>query len=897
LEQTAATYLERADQLSNEGDLRAAVACLQGYLQLKPDDSTVRSRLAELYDESASTSEEQHRAVDLYFRALGCVRCEECSAVAMHSEESHLRLRLGKLLLEMGDYSVAKANADRLLEVAERNLAADPHSKQSCDLRSQAVRMRALAIYAQYRSGAWKNDDDEKRSLGEVVEDALRVNPGDRALISILAEIYRDVPQWLPDARIAPNSEERNRCADKLMESLAQAHPRDGESLLAVYEYQVKHDLPAASTTLEAAFKAAPRNAAVLSAKARAERVAAQSASANGQGPDIKTHLESALVFCRQILEAKPDDETATADAAEILLQLGNSDAAIQTCAVGLKTNPNSIRLNLLAAQTQLERGRPDEVARQNRFSGNEGPLERAERLLAPFAIVANRRNSPEMRQSLADLREHAALLRGRWHFERGDVRASLSILEQSARGANTEIARTAHSLLADIYWRMTQPDQAAKHYEALADRNPQDLAARRAAANAWETMGCLNAAEKHLRRTLEKKDSASDRISLARVLFRRGQQERQPDRRLEAFDDAIKLAREAKVESDSSLSWQRESLVILASYMRQSEPIASAAWRERALLEFRDQESRCPLSPASLTELAWDYELLKASADANRVAERLVERRAQDADGYLLQAQLANKHGDAAGARAAIAKGISAVVAEQKTRFERELVEFDLAENRRKDAEKRLQSLFSELPSAKNVLLDGALLNLALDVAERAAIERDDKSAEHWETLLWNAEGPDGSLWRFVRARRLLESVEANDDPRFAEAGRLQHEISRIRPSWPLGYLLGGMLLERRGMLNEAADAYQAAASLGCRRPAVDESPAAVFARQGRCEGDKTCSAAMDDRMEGFPGSAAASPKQWLNTAGSARRSAGARLDDGARHHSDPHERPLMEN
>jgi tetratricopeptide (TPR) repeat protein len=895
-ERAAKACLERADQRVREGKPRAAAACLETYLRLKPTDGAVRARLADVYGGAAVTADENRRAIELYHQALRDLPEEEPPVAGADSKESELRVRLGELLLATQDYAAAESNADRLLAVTNKETDSCPRDQQSSSVRSQARRMRALAICEQFRRGSWKNGGCETRSLSEIVAEALESKPGDRALALILAEIYRGEPQWLPEGPIPLSSEERKQRADQLMEGLAQLNLRDCDSLLLVYDYQLRYHLPTASATLDAAIAADPKNAAVLGAKVAAECASARSASADARDAEAAVHWQSALGYCRQVLEAQAENETASADACEILLQLGDIDAAEKSCERGLSKNADSIRLNLLAAQILLERGRPREASCADRSSCGNGPLDKAERLLTPFSVATDRQNSSEKRQSLADLRERAALLRGRWHFDRGDIPKGLRILEQSALGGNLESARDANWFLADIYLRMGQPDHAAEHYEHVADLCPRTINAYRAAAGCWENAGCLDAAERNLRRALAIHGSTGDWCALGRVLLHGELKKRRAERRWEAFDEAMAHSQEAGSATDSLLSCERERLAIRAAYFGERDVRGAAVSRERALQDLHALEGKHTESPALLAELTWDYEALQASAEADKVAAELRTQRPQEAEGYLLEARLANHRGEPDRARASIAMGIGRVAAAERSPLECELVALDLADNRRKAAETRLETLIDSQMLAENIPLDGACLNLAVNIAERAAVERDDSSAEHWERLLLKIEGRDGTLWRYARARRLLETAENIADLRFAEASRLQLEIGRTRPSWARGYLLAAVLLERRDLPEEAADACRDAIRLGWRQPTVYEALTALDP-SGRYDGAERFVAELLGRLPDSQAFSAVDRRPWLPGIETARRSGQTLPHYRTARQDNPNEAPIVEN
>ena len=123
---------------------------------------------------------------------------------------------------------------------------------------------------------------------------------------------------------------------------------------------------------------------------------------------------------------------------------------------------------------------------------------------------------------------------------------------------------------------------------------------------------------------------------------------------------------------------------------------------------------------------------------------------------------------------------------------------------------------------------------------------------AKHWEDALLKLEGQEGSVWRYARARRLLDAAKDIDDPQFAEADRLQTEIRKIRPSWAPGYLLGGIIHQQRGKFAEAADDYQEAIRLGYRQLAVYEPLVALLNKLGRYSEAENCLAGLQNKSPG---------------------------------------------
>ena len=154
----ADTFLTRADQLLAEDKPREAAEYMQRYLQIRPQDSIVRARLAETYDRSATTREGKTRAIELYYQALGFGANEGNAELreSIQKKEPSLHQRLGELLSETGQFGAAEDEAGKTLELAKARLKTDPHDNQAGELRSQAKRLLAQAIYEQCKLGSGK---------------------------------------------------------------------------------------------------------------------------------------------------------------------------------------------------------------------------------------------------------------------------------------------------------------------------------------------------------------------------------------------------------------------------------------------------------------------------------------------------------------------------------------------------------------------------------------------------------------------------------------------------------------------------------------------------------------------------------------------------------------------
>ena len=144
----------------------------------------------------------------------------------------------------------------------------------------------------------------------------------------------------------------------------------------------------------------------------------------------------------------------------------------------------------------------------------------------------------------------------------------------------------------------------------------------------------------------------------------------------------------------------------------------------------------------------------------------------------------------------------------------------------------------------------DPAVLALISQLVERALEKQDFEEAKLWENELQKIEGMDGSLWRYCKARRLLSEVSGVNDPKLAEAEKLQAEILTLRPAWSSAYILNALILQRRGKSEQAAEAYQAAIKLGEHRLAVFESLVALLYKLERFSEAEKYLAQLQDQV-----------------------------------------------
>jgi tetratricopeptide (TPR) repeat protein len=121
----------------------------------------------------------------------------------------------------------------------------------------------------------------------------------------------------------------------------------------------------------------------------------------------------------------------------------------------------------------------------------------------------------------------------------------------------------------------------------------------------------------------------------------------------------------------------------------------------------------------------------------------------------------------------------------------------------------------------------------MLLDLARSA----DDRPALRRQVEALAALGPENLYWRVGRVYQLLqeapEGTAGPDDPGLREAERLTTAILEAAPTQPAGYILRGLLRQRRGRLDEAIAAYDAAVARA-GGPVAIQRLAELLARRG---------------------------------------------------------------
>jgi tetratricopeptide (TPR) repeat protein len=766
--------LARAGQLEQQGDHPAAVAALQRYVQLRPDDVAQRVRLAELFGGSAATRDEKRQALKLYALAQG-----------LAPDKLDVRRRRIELLLELGYLPQASGQAEALL--AEQGQSRDP----------VALRVRALALYYLRQFGGRVEAGDLSEALFRAVEQA----PHDVELAHALAAFLRGQL-----AEVADSGGERGRQlarqADEVMDRLVADSPDRAIALVARHRYRRDYQLPGSGDDL--------RQALALDDQQHLPEVrlaAGQEALAQKQPRKAAEFFTAAIEAGLANRAAMETLEQSHLGLGRAHLAVGSTEEALNAWQMGLKTaDPSSIELNFEIAQALIALDRLDDADKH---------LDKLEQEISMRARYL-------MPRPLSRLEQPVSALRAEWRFARKEYAEAAGLLRQLLvnRHSTPQIdEQQRHRLqlrLGMCYAQLKQWDRAASVFQQASDAQPNLPQPLVAAADAWERGGNLVSAIACYEKALGLPGVAPDAwASLAHVRFRNELQIPPAQRRWADFERALAAAREL-LPQDGAV------LLLAAEY-------AALRNRPHEAARLLDQISQNTATPVKLREeVVLAYERMGRPSQADEALRRWEDLHGASVLTSLVHARLLLARRRAGDARRALEAALVKAPRAERAEVEFQLALLDVETGNRQQARRQLARLAKEHPDD---------LRFVQFLAELALEGRDAEQLEHSVRHLRRLEGVDGTLWRFFEAQRLALLASGPRDDGLVNAQALQEQIERIRPSWSAAYLLKGHLARQRNQIDEAIAAYQAAIEMGEDRLRVFEHLVDLLYGQHRFE------------------------------------------------------------
>jgi len=843
---TADAFLERVDTLEEEGEWSLAAAYLHRYLQLYPDETEVRVRLAETFDRGAEDPRRKSRAVDLYYHALG---------VAPAEKQPALRTRLAELLLELHRFAQAEQEATRVLAGDEDN--------------PKAHRLLALSLCGQLQSGAIAARHAGNVPVCDALEAALALNPDAIELAATLACVHRSSPEYLTEDKRSLPDAQRARLADEIIERMVAANPTNAEAFVARYQYRARYGLPQTEEDLQAALKHGADNVEVLLLVADQAWRRAVSARRSGQpANDVSRLFEEARQHYQRVIELDPAVERGYLYLGEVAWLQGDADRALGVWRQGLEQTENdNIQLRLRLADALVVLQKLDE-AEQELAALDSATMAVGPRLTRPARLAVERTKG---------------LVRAKWFATKGEYRKAVPLLKRVAagqQGTSPEASQVfqARLLLGSCHAALNEWSQAAIAYQQAAGQNPALLQPRLASAAAWSNADRPEKAIIQYEKSLALQDDPETRLALARTRYRRQMKLSNEARDWGAFDRELSAIKTLIRSQPLKNAWrvkllEADRIVVFGAERGQVERACFEA-RER----LRDAEEEFPDAPQLLRILVNAYDRIGYPADADRVLTKLNASAGQTVEACLLRAGLHTRRKEFEKARRVLRTAVQNLPPKTHVQLQYGLARVSLAEGDTEQAYQELARLHEAAPA--NARLVQQLTELSFEL-------RDLEAAQRWEGKLRELEGPDGSVWSYYRARRFLAQTADVQHPRFAEAETLHAQLQTRRPDWPMVHVLGAQILERRGQLDQAIESYQQAIQMGEQRVLVYQRLIALLYRQQRFAEAETYLTQLQDRVPVSPGlssleiSVAARRGQPDRAVAAARRGVERRPDD----------------
>jgi tetratricopeptide (TPR) repeat protein len=829
-QRTADSFLDYATQAEEAQDFRKASSYLQRYLVLKPDTAEAWVRLAETYDKSAVSARDQKRAVSLYFRALG---------MAEQQDIPRLRQRLGQLLLNEQRFADVRAEAQALIDGNE----------------ASGWRLMAFALFGQFQSGALavNRGDPQAITVGEAAQKAVDHDPRDIEMSGLLARVYRDHPELLSEQQtVGLTSASRAEKADAVMNAVVAANDQNATALLARFQYRDFYGQADARQDLNQALEIGPDDPAVLLVAAEHARKTGDSlrqinlfssrvlspndATAESPGTPTDTQTLDIPEAARQAYDEARKHyehllevgrrgnlnlEQAYAGLGDVFFAEGDIDQAIQIWRKGLQVGAGDVNFALKARLAEA-------FVRQNNMAEADtalAALDSAFNTIAPSLP----RSTKLANQQVIDLIRAQRYVRDRQFATAIPLlrRVTSSGVEDKNQAASNQYLQSLW-LLANVYAAIGQWDQSAAVYQQVATLRPNEVVAQEATANSWMSASRPDLAVPYFQRALSLRNSPSLWLDLALAEFQ--QQVRAPmgQRNWEAFQHALTQAEQRDENGNLYLADPWRAVLLRADFENAQAALPTTgnplgdreAGIARALERYRAAEAEYPQAAEMFRRLAFIYEELGQSQDADRALSAFAQLANDEVAVCLVRAGLLAKRQQYDAARTDLENTIrSTSDKNSQARLQSALAQVLVEQGAFGEAEKSIRKVH-DLSTGRTTLNVRTLQQLA-DLAWEA---RDLEKLAELESQLQGREGASGSNWRYYRAQRLLHESQDINDSQFREAVELATWLLGQRPAWSPVHVLLANIEQRRGGIPQAIGHYQNAIRLGSNQLSVYE-------------------------------------------------------------------------
>ncbi|MBX9789742.1 MAG: tetratricopeptide repeat protein [Pirellulales bacterium] len=697
---------------------------------------------------------------------IGVAKCRDRLALTPRQKNLASELYTQALGLAPDNLELRGRNAELLLELgalqradaeAARVLAAQPHN-------TACLRVRALVAYngarAEGRQADWTK-------VADSFENALAQQPADIQLALGLADLYRRILGENQPAEYATR-------ADAVIDRMVRAAPDRPDVLVARCRYRIRFSLPGADDDLDHALQLAPRDPGVLFAAGERARRAGK--------------LEDARQYFEQLVEVSPYDRDGYINLGKVLVAAGALDEAQRLWERGLeKVGRDDAALNLEAAVSLLAAGR----------------LSEAESRLIKLTAIA-RGLAPRLPQvERTKLAATLDYLQGYLHTARGRYLEAVPLLErvlvtfQGAEPGSVEATRRIQVLsrLGLCYSELEQWDRAAAAYQEAATLEPDSTELVLATAKVWARANRFDLARERYEQAGQYGLPADEWVFWAFTRLRQQLELPAAERDVTACRTILSEAK-AKAPQSARLKLLEAEFEATVDNLDEAIKLADAAAKEH------------PTDPELWRFLCVAYQTWGESARAEEALAHFQTLPGITPSEVLrAQVDVAQRRPEFAEVERLLRLGLETGEHADQIQAGSLLADFLIERGRRDEAVQVLDSLGARFSD------DTALLRRLADLAWEA---RDLKQLEHCEVRLQKLEGPSGTWWRYLRARRLMEQAKSPSDPGFLEAVKLAAELDAQRPNWSGTYVLKGEIARYQNRTVDAIAAYEHALHYG---------------------------------------------------------------------------------
>ena len=805
-QQTAAVLelQRRAQQLLDDQNYSDAYTALNTLTKLKPEELRIKIDLALCADQIAENLQSIQNSIRLNMAALAI--CQGVSS--LETEIPVIRRRLFKRMSELGNYEDA---IDQITRLVGPNI----------DLKLQ--RYYTIAKVRLWLDG--RGYDFASANTGQLpnwfaslvqlppVDLLVKTHieaPEDFEVAGILVDLCLGDPAKLNGSFLAGDSKDALKTrAQAIVNRLVVSRPEDPFSWLLRYEISSRDfKLGLSQDDLEKAVELGAENPKALLVAASLYLERAKRITGLYNKPQKDQYLTRSVEILESIKSITPNETLVYLDIGDILALQGQIEKSIETWKNAKRVCSDRISLldfRIVDALIGLKR--------------------------LPDALEALQEMDRTINQELASLNrsdQFAFTRQGREYWSRyqlanGDFPAaiaSLTTVISTGKEMDPRNQAAIYAALGECYRQIAQHDRSASSFEQAILLAPNTKDYRRKAANAWFAAGRYSEAYKQF--MLVDPKEAGDWIKICEVDLELQRTSGQDPNYWFSFDKGVSEVKRLLTLDPQSLekTWYLEVLQADSDVMRSTDATRLSAVQNAA-------------------DLLWNI-LEKENFSAQSIRTAIPRWKAWNQPDYLkklnetLEITRDNTFDDLEKAEILVTLG-------DETKAKKWLesqIESQPENTTFKDALARLElnnvPVDQAIDSIKKLKQDGWLIArklvwnylkspLALSETEqRDPLLRAERLKQRMgelkslQELLKEFEGPEGTEWRYVKARRLLAEANDQEDINSIELLDLAGFLDRKRPEWPETHLLAGRIAERQGNKSRAIRAYNYAIQYG---------------------------------------------------------------------------------